>query len=86
MTDDDHRALLDALGVVHGDLTRLQRRLADLPGQVDRFDERLHRARWERPPPRRDLDDRLARLDHRIGRIERRDDQTGPSPAGGLDG
>ncbi|MCB9527358.1 MAG: hypothetical protein H6701_03015 [Myxococcales bacterium] len=78
MTDDEHHRLLEALGAIHRDLTRAERRLADLPGRTDRFDESLHRARWERPPPRRDLDNRLAALDHHIARIERRDDHEGP--------
>ncbi len=80
MNDDEHRAFLAAAGDIHRDLTRIEGLLARLPGRVDGFDESLHRARWERPPPRRDLDDRLARVEQAIARIERRDDREGPTP------
>lgn len=80
MTDDEHGAILGTCEAIHHDLSRIEGRLAGVPGRVDRFDEALHRARWERPPPRRDLDDRMARLDARLTRIERRDDREGPPP------
>lgn len=78
MTADERRALLATCGDIHRELTRVEGRLAHLPARLDAFDETLHRARWERPPPRRDLDDRLAGLDRRIARIERGDDRDGP--------
>lgn len=78
MIDDEYRALLAICDEAHADLTRVEGRLSHLPAKVDAFDEALHRARWERPPPRRDLDDRMARLDARIARVERRDDREGP--------
>lgn len=78
MIDDEHRALLKICDEIHGDLTRIEGRLSHIPAKVDAFDEALHRARWERPPVRRDLDNRLARLDARIVRIEHTDDREGP--------
>lgn len=79
MNEDERVAFLTRCGAIHGDLTRIEGLLARLPAKVDAFDEALHRARWERPPRRRDLDDRLTRLEGAVARIERSDDRTGPA-------